>query len=214
MFDQLIEDLHKLAVGELKEKWFFQSWEKKVEEVAHLKKNEILVSIFEKENYTEIQKLRILDTLDVLFSGYQYRVAFSPSDECQELILQSIKKAKQQIDICVFTISDNDISKEIIRAKKRGVHIRILTDNDKQFDKGSDIYDLEKAGITVRFDRTDNHMHHKFAIFDHKELLTGSYNWTRSAKLYNNENIIIVKHPKMIDDFQEEFNQLWQKYKV
>ena len=42
---------------------------------------------------------------------------------------------------------------------------------------------IERAGIPVAFDASEHHMHHKFAIFDGRTLLSGSYNWTRSAAI-------------------------------
>ena len=40
---------------------------------------------------------------------------------------------------------------------------------------------LAELGVAVRIDRSEHHMHHKFALFDDAILATGSYNWTRSA---------------------------------
>ena len=54
-------------------------------------------------------------------------------------------------------------------------------------------------------------MHHKYAIFDGQLLLTGSYNWTRSASTVNQENIAITEDTRLIRQFQSEFDQLWKK---
>lgn len=136
---------------------------------------------------------------------------FSPGNECLNAIISMIKSARKKIDICVFTISDNRITEQIIAAHKRRINVRILTDDDKTFDKGSDIEWLSRSGVPVKVDRTRNHMHHKFAIADDTKLLTGSYNWTRSAALYNEENILITENTEMITAYQNEFNQLWQQ---
>jgi mitochondrial cardiolipin hydrolase len=98
------------------------------------------------------------------------------------------------------------------RAHRRGVNLRVITDNDKLFDEGSDIERLSSAGIPVRVDNTEYHMHHKFAIFDGTLLLNGSYNWTRSAALYNEENYILTGDQRLIRFFAELFNTLWEKF--
>ncbi len=139
------------------------------------------------------------------------RVYFSPGEDCLNAILLQIKKAKKVIRICLFTISDNRIAEELIKKHKSGVRIKIITDNDKVFDKGSDIRFLSDSGISVKVDMTDNHMHHKFALFDRKTTLTGSYNWTRSAEKYNNENILLSDSQKIQSDFENEFERLWDK---
>ena len=52
-------------------------------------------------------------------------------------------------------------------------------------------------------------MHHKFAIFDRKQLMSGSYNWTRSAFLENQENIILTNELGLLRQFQDTFDALW-----
>lgn len=139
---------------------------------------------------------------------------FSPGDHCSNAIIHCLRQAREYIDICVFTISDNQISDAIIEASNRGINIRIITDNDKQHDQGSDILNLKHAGIPVRTDFTAAHMHHKFAVFDHKIVLSGSYNWTLSARDENYENIIISDSEKLCTEFSEEFEKLWEKFKT
>jgi phosphatidylserine/phosphatidylglycerophosphate/cardiolipin synthase-like enzyme len=52
-------------------------------------------------------------------------------------------------------------------------------------------------------------MHNKFAIFDGKLMVTGSYNWTASAEKYNYENAVFITDPTAIDQYQKEFNEIW-----
>lgn len=136
---------------------------------------------------------------------------FSPGNDCLDAIIRSLDAAVSSIDICVFTISDNRISDAIIFAHRRGIRVRIISDNDKLNDAGSDIEELANAGIPVRIDRTPNHMHHKFAVIDKKKIITGSYNWTRSAALYNHENILISLDEKYVKSFVVEFEKLWRE---
>ncbi|MFT7641664.1 MAG: cardiolipin hydrolase [Pirellulaceae bacterium] len=142
---------------------------------------------------------------------YESQAFFSPGDHCLKKIRGLFKTTVRRADVCVFTITDDRISDVIKEAHDRGVKIRIITDNDKANDRGSDIYNLGRAGIEVRVDQTSNHMHHKFAIFDHKSLLTGSYNWTRSAASYNEENIIVSRERELVNEFSTEFNRLWKE---
>ena len=140
------------------------------------------------------------------------QVFFSPGEDCVNHIIDLINVAYTQLDICVFTISDDRISRAIVEAMKNGVEIRIISDNFKVEDTGSDIEDLSRVGIPVKFDTTDNHMHHKFMIVDKKIVLTGSYNWTRSAALYNQENILSTDDEEVVSKFSNEFEKLWLRY--
>lgn len=134
---------------------------------------------------------------------------FSPGDECPRRIAGLLGQARQRVEICVFTITDDRITEAILGAYRRGVALRVVTDNDKMTDEGSDVDRLRFAGVPIRVDRTEYHMHHKFALFDGATLLTGSYNWTRSASLYNDENFIVTGDPQLFSRFAERFERLW-----
>ncbi len=56
-------------------------------------------------------------------------------------------------------------------------------------------------------------MHHKFAIFDGKVLITGSYNWTDSAECFNYENVLILDDSATIQRYQVQFEQLFNGWK-
>jgi len=133
-----------------------------------------------------------------------------PQDEDDfKVFLEYLLSGDRTLDICVYTITDNKIANAILSESRRGVKVRIITDNDKANDLGSDIYRLARAGIPVKFDKTDAHMHHKFALIDSKLLMNGSYNWTVAAKSRNLENVVISNNPKMVRSFQMHFNHLW-----
>lgn len=136
---------------------------------------------------------------------------FSPGESCRRAIVNLLQTARQRVDICVFTISDNEISAEIVAAYRRGVPVRIITDNDKAHDMGSDVHEMVAEGVSVRIDRTPNHMHHKYAIIDNS-LINGSFNWTRSATERNQENIVVSDSRLMIAEFEACFESLWRRF--
>lgn len=136
---------------------------------------------------------------------------FSPGDACRNVIIHQIETAVKQLHICVFTISDDTITNGLLLAHKKGVKIRVITDNDKSFDEGSDIKQLAEAGISIKMDATPNHMHHKFMVSDQRVVITGSYNWTRSAARFNHENILLTHEPGVIKSFSSQFEKLWSE---
>ena len=139
------------------------------------------------------------------------KVFFSPGTDCLNAIVSNIRNAKKSVKICVFTISDNRIVSAIESLKYKDVEVQIITDNDKRFDRGSDIIYLSEKGYNIKIDTTDAHMHHKFAVIDDKITITGSYNWTRSAEKYNQENILITDNQEITNAYLKEFAQLWEK---
>ncbi len=137
------------------------------------------------------------------------QVYFSPGSACLEAILTALNQAIKTINLCVFTISDDRITRAIIDCHRRGIAVRIITDNDKIYDLGSDIETMLKAGIHIKTDDTSHHMHHKFAVIDGISVLTGSYNWTRSAAENNHENLMVTQDAAVVKSYQKEFNRLW-----
>ena len=140
------------------------------------------------------------------------RCYFSPGDDCENAIIHQINSTQNILKICVFTISENEITDAILNCFKRGKQVRIITDNDKLNDLGSDVRRLANAGIPVKVDGTRNHMHHKFCVIDNKTLLTGSYNWTKSAAHYNQENILLTEDENSVKSYLKEFDKLWEKF--
>ena len=140
------------------------------------------------------------------------RACFSPGDDCLDLIRDEFGRARRTVDACVFTITDDRIRTAILDAKRRGVTVRVISDNDKSLDEGSDIEPLRRAGVEVRIDETEAHMHHKFALFDGARLLNGSYNWTRSAANYNQENVVVTADRSLVEAFAGEFERLWGRF--
>ena len=137
---------------------------------------------------------------------------FSPGKECLARIVELFNNARMSADICVFTITDDRIKAAILNAFGRGCKVRIITDDLKQFDPGSDVKELADRGIPIATDKVKNHMHHKFAIFDDHILLTGSFNWTRSASSFNQENMIVSDDRRIVQPFQAEFDKLWEDF--
>ena len=174
-----------------------------------------------KENIDDFSKEAIINWLEVANKTLLDRneptaisnVYFSPGEECRSAICYALAKATMAVDVCVFTISDDQISKKLFDCQHRGIKVRIISDNEKMYDKGSDIRSLAKAGIPIRIDFTEHHMHHKFAIIDNKYLITGSYNWTRSAADYNHENIIVTDDMNILKEYSSEFRRLWDVMK-
>jgi phosphatidylserine/phosphatidylglycerophosphate/cardiolipin synthase-like enzyme len=135
---------------------------------------------------------------------------FSPGTTCIQEVLRQFDNARHSCDVCVFTITDDRITDAILRAHARRVAVRVITDDEKSHDLGSDVERLRAAGIPCKMDVGNAaHMHHKFALFDRKRLMTGSFNWTRSASEQNEENLITTPDPVLVAAFQARFDLLW-----
>lgn len=63
---------------------------------------------------------------------------FFPNEENVSKMQYYIKKAKKTIDLCIFWLSDNKLAEELIEAHKRGVKIRMITDDEAMKANGAD----------------------------------------------------------------------------
>ena len=147
-------------------------------------------------------------------------VFFAPGEACWRHLVGRIAQTRRTLDLCVFTITDDRVSHPVIDAHRRGVKVRIVTDNEKAHDAGSDVHKFRAEGIPVKVDDVPGpgeggltgHMHHKFAIFDGARLVNGSYNWTRGAAECNFENVVDSADPKLVAAFAAEFERLWNTF--
>ena len=137
---------------------------------------------------------------------------FSPGDTCLRRLRDLMRGCKATLDICVFTIADDRLTDAILECHARGVQVRVVSDNDKQHDSGSDIARLRDRGVPVRLDDAPYHMHHKFALVDGCVLANGSFNWTRSATEKNDENLVVTDDANLVRVFGLQFEKLWQQF--
>ncbi len=135
-------------------------------------------------------------------------VYFTPSLECENHIVSSIQESQKTIDVAVYAINNDAIVDALKRAYLRGIKIRILTDRLQAGQKSSKVSELEKAGIPLLRHKKFKVQHDKFAIFDGKTGVTGSYNWTNSASRKNAENCFFFSD-EHVAEYSQRFEILW-----
>ncbi len=168
--------------------------------------------IFEKSENSK-QITHWLQTCFQLVDKYSFRfnnVYFSPGLEIKKTIETILKEASSSVDLCVFTITDNELARQIIACHQQRVKVRIITDDNKVKDKGSEIFKLKRAGISIKIDHSHYHMHNKFGIIDNRIAITGSFNWTYTATKHNQENLLATSNFDIVDQYQNEFERLWK----
>ena len=137
------------------------------------------------------------------------KVFFTPGTDCERNIIEAIDKANT-IDIAVYSISNQNIVDSIISAKQKGAKIRVITDRTQAKVKGSLIDTIRSARIPVLTNKGHKIEHNKFAVFDNKYIVSGSYNWTTNATMYNSENCNFFEQPNK--EYSKRFEYLWKKY--
>ncbi len=139
-----------------------------------------------------------------------YTTCFSPKGQCAELIASLIDHAKSNIELASYSFTSWPIARALIRAQKRGVHIKILTDRS-QFKNKSLIPELMTYDIPIRVDDSVTIAHNKYIIVDDSQLETGSFNYTVSANRYNAENVLIINSSALAHRYHTNFSHRFLK---
>lgn len=137
---------------------------------------------------------------------------FTPDENYQKIILDYINNAEKEIKVMIFTFTDSTIAKALADAYKRGVDVKVITET---FQSGSRwaVYGDFQNEFPFILDKNDKTFHHKLILIDDKHILTGSYNFTKSALENNDENAVIISDNKDIyEAYENEFDFLWEEY--
>lgn len=120
------------------------------------------------------------------------------------------------IDLAVREITSPDMAHALMKAKGRGVKVRIVTDSKQANMKSSQVTHLIQEGIPVKVLRGKDHgvMNHRFGIFDGKKVVTGSFDWSEASEKWNYENILILMNSDRVTSYQKEFDRLWREKRV
>lgn len=137
---------------------------------------------------------------------------FSHEETSLSKLISVLSRARTSLDVCVFTINCHELANSVVHLHKKGVVVRILTDNEQIGSHGSQIEKFRREGIQVRHDLSSFFMHHKFVIVDNETLINGSFNWTRQAVTGNRENVMILNNCGVVGSFHKEFEKLWIEY--
>lgn len=129
-----------------------------------------------------------------------------PHNQCGSFIVNHIDQAKKSIYVQAYGFTHPDIINSLIEAKKRNVNVEIILDSSNFSKKKlSLIKELETAGIKIHKAKVSGIAHNKIMIFDEKKVLTGSFNFTKSADVRNAENILVVRDKQLVQLYKDNF---------
>jgi len=139
---------------------------------------------------------------------------FSPNDNNNiDDIIKKLESAKDSIDIAMYTLTNAQLIKTILKCFDNKVRVRILLDYNMTQKYSSFLIELIINGIYIKTnDNPEESMHHKFVIIDNKFVLNGSLNWSEKGVIKNYENIIILDDEKIVQQFTTQFDELWLKF--
>lgn len=118
-----------------------------------------------------------------------------------------IDDARVALDAAIFQLGSQRIAMALIRAHKRGVQVRVVSDADFMHDR--EMEQLVDAGIPIRFDQRSALMHNKFFVADGMRVWTGSYNATDNCSFRNNNNAVQIASRDLAENYELEFDEMF-----
>jgi phosphatidylserine/phosphatidylglycerophosphate/cardiolipin synthase-like enzyme len=114
----------------------------------------------------------------------------------------------------MYSFNEPTLKEALIRAKARGVTLRVIMDTLQAGSTASQADELKKAGVTVKLMRgikANGIMHHKVAIYDGAVVQTGSFNWTDNASCCSWENSLFIGVDDVVKRYQQMFELMWNR---
>ncbi|BAW02834.1 phosphatidylserine/phosphatidylglycerophosphate/cardiolipin synthase [Thermus thermophilus] len=167
-------------------------------------------------------------------------VYFMPEEgpRAKARLLALMDGARESLEGAFYEFRDLEIAQGLLRAKARGVRVRLYGESDYREDfrrylvaaslgqtqepprvpraalrervRPTSIDCEEVAGIPVCYDEREGFMHHKFLVVDGKAVWTGSTNMTWNAFARNNENSLLLPSPTLAQGYAREFEALFR----
>jgi len=160
----------------------------------------------------------------------------------QDAIITEIENARHSIVVCMFELSpirgarfgsatETDVIEALIRARDRGVRVRVIVNGmishtgplPEPWDKNRPrplkrpMNRLREAWIEVYhvyyWESIYSPLHHKFAVFDGRTVITGSYNWY-GPSLYSDEILTVARDDRIAAAFLEEAELMLRSFRI
>jgi phosphatidylserine/phosphatidylglycerophosphate/cardiolipin synthase-like enzyme len=141
------------------------------------------------------------------FSGAPVENYFSPVDKVGAKLVAEVSRAQKSIKFMAFTYTAADLAAVMIARARAGVQVVGVIEN-RGASQGV-LPQLFCAGLPIRTDGNKYTMHHKVIIIDDETVITGSYNFTKSADTINDENIIIIRNAAVAALYTKEFDKIY-----
>lgn len=144
--------------------------------------------------------------------GTPVQVCFAPEDGCLAQVLEQVRAARQEIVFLAFSFTSDELAQALVEMSGRGVQVSGVMEADQVVsNQGSEYEALRAAGLDVRRDGNPRNMHDKVIVIDRRIVITGSYNFSRSAEIRNDENLLILENPEIAKAYQDEFEKLFSQ---
>jgi phosphatidylserine/phosphatidylglycerophosphate/cardiolipin synthase-like enzyme len=137
-------------------------------------------------------------------------IYFTPPAGGASGLIKQIDGAKKSIKVMAYGFTATNLAEALVRAKRRGVDVGLIQDEKSAQNNRETLPILLAAGIEVRSDGKHAIQHNKVMLIDDDIVITGSYNFTKSAESRNAENIMIVRSSYAAKRYADNWKLHWE----
>jgi phosphatidylserine/phosphatidylglycerophosphate/cardiolipin synthase-like enzyme len=134
---------------------------------------------------------------------------FSPNGGCTEAIVAVLNSAKTSILVQAYSFTSAPIAKALEDAHKRHVNVQVILDKSQRSERYSSATFIANEGIPTYIDAAHKIAHNKVIVVDGKTVITGSFNFTKSAEEGNAENLLIISNSP---DLAQIYTTNWKEH--
>ena len=135
------------------------------------------------------------------------QVCFNPplpeSCDATKAVVEALASARQQVLVQAWGLISAPITHELVQAERRLQDVRVIL--DKSAARRAYPF-LERAGILVLIDAEHALAHSSIVIVDRQTVITGSFNFTRSAQERNAEDLVLIRSPGVAAQYVQNWN--------
>jgi phosphatidylserine/phosphatidylglycerophosphate/cardiolipin synthase-like enzyme len=160
--------------------------------------------------------LFLLGTLQESPAVAEIETLFSPMENIKESILKEMESTTSTLDVAIHEMTSFEMAQILVKAKQRGVKVRVIADSKQANIRTSKITYLIQQGILVKVlgGKEKGVMNHRFMILDGRRVLIGSFDWSEASLKWNYENLLVLHEADVVESYQKEFDRLWREKRI
>ena len=137
------------------------------------------------------------------------QVYFSPKGGGTDAVVNALNKAKKTILVQAYSFTSPPIAAALVEANKRGVDVQVILDKSQKTERYSGATFLKNHEVPVFIDASHKIAHNKVMVVDSDIVITGSFNFTKSAEEGNAENLLVISNAP---DLAAEYIANWKAH--
>jgi phosphatidylserine/phosphatidylglycerophosphate/cardiolipin synthase-like enzyme len=134
---------------------------------------------------------------------------FSPNGGCTQAVVDVLNGAMTSVLVQAYSFTSAPIARALVDAHKRGVDVEVILDKSQKSERYSSATFLANEGIQTFIDARHKIAHNKVMIVDGTTLITGSFNFTKSAEEGNAENLLVIDNAP---ELAQRYTANWKEH--